>query len=132
MSRNRLRGAFNPPLAAAVVAFWLLASGIVIFGATRGLLVILALLPAFLLLAAGTWRRWRWALAADLVLLGSQLIGAAGAAYELAARGGGDKGAQLRAMGVDPFFGVLLNLAVSLLGTTLFGWALARLRAPTL
>ncbi len=128
---SRLRNAFNPPLVAAVSAFWLLAAGIVVFAATRGLFVIVALVPAFVLLAAGTWMRWRWALATDLVLLGSQVIGAAGSAYELTVRGGGDKGAQLRAMGVDPFFGVALNLAVSLLGTALFVWALARLRAPS-
>ncbi len=105
MSGGRLRRTFNPPLAAAVAGFRLL--------------------------AAGTWRWWRWALLADAVLLGSQLIGAAGSGYELVARGGGDKGVQLRAMGVDPFFGVLLDLAVSLLVAALFVWALARLRAPT-
>jgi len=103
----------------------------VVFAATRGLSTLLVLVPVFGLFAIGTARRWRWVLIADLLLLGAQPIGVVGSAIELFSRGGGDKGAQLRALGLDPFYGVLLNLVVALIGATLFGWALVRLRAPT-
>lgn len=131
MRPSRLQLAFDRPLRAAVVSFWLLSSAIVVFAATRGLSTLLVLVPVFGLFAIGTARRWRWVLIADLLLLGAQPIGVVGSAIELFSRGGGDKGAQLRALGLDPFYGVLLNLVVALIGATLFGWALVRLRAPT-
>ena len=128
MAADWLPRVFSGSLKWAVVGFWVLSTGIVIYTATRGLRPILLLVPVFAVLAVGTARGWWQALLADLVLLGLQLIGVAGSAYELFQRGGGDKGAQLRAIGVDPFYGVLVNLVVALLATGLFAWALGRIR----
>jgi hypothetical protein len=109
-----------------VAGFWLLCTGVVVFGALRGLPAVIVLAPLLLLLAYGTWVRWRWVLVFDLIVLGGQLVGAVGSAIELA-RGGADKAALLRPTGVPPVYGSLLNLAISLLAVGLFGWALARL-----
>lgn len=129
MAADRLPEVFSGPLKWAVVGFWAASTGIVLYAATRGLWPVLLLVPVFTVLAVGTARGWRPALVADLVLLGLQLIGAAGAAYELFLRGAGDKGAQLRAIGVDPYSGVLLNLIVALVASGLFAWAVRRIRA---
>ena len=128
MAADWLPEVFSGSLKWAVVGFWVVSTGIVVYTATRGLRPILLLVPVFAVLALGTARGWRPVLVADLVLLGLQLIGVAGAAYELFQRGAKDKGAQLREIGVDPYYGVLLNLIVALIASGLFAWAVGRIR----
>jgi len=127
--------AFDRPLRRAVAALWAAGSAICAVTAVVALVRIggppaLALaLPAVGLcaLAAGTSRGARWALAVSFVLLGLQLVGAAGSAWELGHVQADDKSDWLRALGVDPTLGVALDLAYSTVASAVFAWAAVRL-----
>jgi hypothetical protein len=84
-------------------------------------------------LAIATARGSPWALAVSSVLLGAQLFGVLGSAWELMHGADGDKAEQLRSLGIDPTFGIVLNLVYSLVAFALFAWALggARRRASS-
>ena len=126
-SSESLRRAYGPPLGLAVIVLWLVAVGFVAWAAALGLAPVALLAPVFVLLAYGTWRRWRWALWVDLVGTGSQVFAAIGAAVEVA-RGGADKAAIGAPTGIAPLLAAELNLGFSLAAALLFGWALLRLR----
>ena len=77
------------------------------------------------LLAAGTHRRSRWAVALSVLLLGSQIVGVVGSAIELSLGEAADKAATLRSLGIDPTLGIALNLAYSVAAAGLFCWSVA-------
>ena len=120
----------SPTERRAVVAVWL--AGATIAGAVAPLaavrdgagpcLVYVAVATALIVLAAYTARGSRWALRVSLVLLGLQLLGAVGSAWELEHGVAAAKAARLHRLGVDPTFGVALNLAYSAIACTVFLW----------
>jgi len=92
-----------------------------------------AVAVALVVLAIATARGARWALVVTIVLLGAQVFGALGSGWELMRGADGDKADELRSLGIDPTFGIALNLVYSLVAFALFVWALgrARHRAPS-
>jgi hypothetical protein len=115
----------------AVVALWL--AGAVIAGAivplaaarqsARSGVLYAAVAAALVALSIGTARGMRWALRVSLVLLGLQLFGAIGSAWQLAHGAADEKAAELKRLGVDPTFGLTLNLMYSTIAFSLFLWA---------
>jgi hypothetical protein len=111
----------------AIVALWLagaaIAGAIVPLAAARspssGVLYA-AVAMALVALAIGTARGTRWALRVSLVLLGLQLFGAIGSAWQLAHAAADEKAAELKRLGVDPTFGLTLNLIYSAIGFSRF------------
>ena len=95
----------------AVVGLWL--AGAAIAGAIVPLVA----------LAIGTARGTRSALRVSLVLLGLQLLGAIGSAWQLAHAAADEKTAELRRLGLDPTFGLTLNLIYSAIASSVFLWA---------
>jgi hypothetical protein len=75
---------------------------------------------ALLVLAAATRGRHRWAISASLLLLSVQLAGVIGSAIELVQADGSAKAGTLRALGIDPTIGILLNLTYSGIASALF------------
>jgi len=53
-----------------------------------------------------------------------QAFGALGSGWELMRGADGDKAEELRSLGIDPTFGIALNLVYSLVAFALFVWAL--------
>jgi hypothetical protein len=91
-------------------------------GASSGVLYA-AVAAALVALAIATARGRRWALRVSLVLLGLQLFGAIGSAWQLAHGPADDKAAELKRLGVDPAFGLTLNLIYSAIAFSVFLWA---------
>jgi hypothetical protein len=124
------------PLRRAAAALWL--AGAAIAGMTAVLAVthenasspvmFAAVAVALVALAISTVRGLPWALAVTSVLLGAQVFGALGSGWELMHGPYGDKADELRSLGVDPTFGIVLNLVYSLVACALFVWALAGAR----
>jgi hypothetical protein len=83
---------------------------------------------ALILLAFGTFREGRLAFIVSIALLGAQLIGVAGSAWELFLAEETAKSRQLRSLGFDPTLGILLNLVYSAVASLLFVWVLVRWR----
>jgi hypothetical protein len=81
-----------------------------------------------ILLAIGTFQEARLPLAVSVALLGAQLIGVAGSAWELLLAEETAKTQQLRSLGFDPTFGIVLNLVYSAVASLLFVWVLVRWR----
>lgn len=77
-------------------------------------------------LAIAVSRAARWALWISVVLLAGQVGAVAGTIWELAAGIDARKAAELRRMGFDPTFGVLINLIYSAVASLLFGWLVTR------
>ena len=112
----------------AVVALWL--AGAAIAGAIVPLatarqspssgVLYAAVAAALVALAIGTARGTRWALRVSLVLLGLQLFGAIGSAWQLAHGAADEKAAELKRLGVDPTFGLTLNLIYSAIAFSVF------------
>jgi hypothetical protein len=119
------------------VALWYLGAG---FAAVAGVLSIahgMAGLGALYGLVAGglvlmgrmTQTRNHVAVAVSFVLLGSQVVGAAGAGFEL--RWGNENNAkarQLRELGISYRWALVANLVYSSTATAVFAWAMARRR----
>jgi hypothetical protein len=59
-----------------------------------------------------------------VVWLGAQAFGALGSGWELLHGADGDKAQELRSFGIEPTFGIALNLVYSSLAFGLFVWAL--------
>ena len=125
-----------PPLRRAAAALWLV--GAAIAGMTAALAathpkasspVLFATVAILLVvLAIATARGALWALVVTSVLLGVQVFGALGSGWELMRGADGDKAEELRSLGIDPTFGIALNLVYSLVAFALFVWALGRAR----
>jgi hypothetical protein len=123
---------FGPRIRRATAALWLV--GAVISGVTAALaashvgfrhaLVFMLAAVALVVLAAGTIRGVRSALLISSVLLGAQLFGALGSAWELVHGVDGSKAQELHDLGVDPTLGVVLNLLYSLVAFVVFLLAL--------
>jgi len=81
-------------------------------------------------LAVATRRGKRWAEITTFVGLGSQLVGAAGAAWELA-YGPGDtpKARHLKELGINYRWALFANLVFSLAASAVFIWAVAGYRS---
>jgi hypothetical protein len=86
----------------------------------------LAAAAGLLVLALGVLRMNRVALVVSTVGLGGQILGVIGSAWQLAQGVTGSKAAELRRLGVDPEFGVALNLAYSAVASAVFVWLVAR------
>jgi hypothetical protein len=86
-------------------------------------LVFGAVAIALIVLAIATVRARPWALVVDCLRLGAQLFGALGSAWELWHGADASKAEELRALGVNPTFGIALNLVYSLVAFGLFIWA---------
>jgi hypothetical protein len=131
---------FDPRIRRATAALWL--AGAVISGVTAaraasrvGMLHALVFALAavgLVVLAVGTIRRLRSALLISTVLLGAQLFGALGSAWELVHGVDGSKAEEVHDLGVDPTLGVVLNLLYSLVAFVVFLSALRQAvgRAP--
>jgi hypothetical protein len=117
------------------VALWGVGAGL---AATTGALAVAhsmvgygllyALVAAALgVLAAALSRRSRWAEVITFCLLGSQVIGTGGAAWELA-NGADDtaKSRHLHDLGVNYRWALAANLAYSAMASVLFVWAVVR------
>jgi hypothetical protein len=126
-----LTAAFGDGARTAVTALWLV--GVVLTAITAPLAAVrlgaanalpfLVAAVGLALLAVQTFRGARWALVVSLVLLGAQVAGVAGSAWELVQGPAGGKAAELRAIGFDPMLGVVVNLVYSSAAVGLFGWA---------
>jgi hypothetical protein len=118
-------------LADAVAAWWWVGAGIAgtvtFLAATR--LGATAAVPytvvtiALLILAAAIRGRRRWAAAVSLLLLSVQPAGVVGSTIELVQADESAKAETLRALGVDPTVGTLLNLTYSAIASALCVWA---------
>jgi hypothetical protein len=125
-----------PPLRRAAAALWL--AGAAIAGMTAVLAathrkasspgMFAAVAVVLVVLAIATARGALWALVVSSVLLGAQVFGALGSGWELMRGADGDKAEALRSLGIDPTFGIALNLVYSLVAFALFMWALGRAR----
>lgn len=134
-----LARAFSPAIRRATVALWL--AGAVISGGTalvaathRGArygLVFAAVAIALVMLAVAASRAMPWALVVSGVLLGVQLFGAVGSGWELLHGVDGGKAHELRELGVDPTFGVALNLTYSVVAFAVFLCAMRHLGERT-
>jgi hypothetical protein len=112
----------------AVVALWL--TGAAIAGTTAPLaaareglarsVVFVAVAIGLIALAVHTARGSRWAVRASIVLMAGQLLGAIGSGWELSHGIASAKARSLHRLGVDPTFGVALNLAYSATAFVLF------------
>jgi hypothetical protein len=132
-----LARAFPRSLRRAVAALWF--SGAAIAAVTTPLaatrdsaasaLVFAVVAAALIVLAVATVRALRWALTVSLVLLGLQLFGALGSAWELLHGVDEGRADKLRTLGFDPTFGVTVNLLYSTVAFSLIWPAAGRGRA---
>jgi uncharacterized membrane protein len=72
--------------------------------------------------------RARWALLLTTVVFGGQVFAVVGTAWELATGIDAGKADELRRLGLDPTFGVVLNLVYSTIAVVLFCWFVVRWR----
>jgi ABC-type branched-subunit amino acid transport system permease subunit len=66
------------------------------------------------------------ALTVSTVLLGAQILGVLGSAWQLLSGVHGSKAEELRRLGIDPELGVALNLVYSAIASAVFGWLVTR------
>jgi hypothetical protein len=107
--------AFTAPLAWRRTG---VASALPFIGVASGLVV----------LAAFVLRSNRTALLISTAGLGAQILGVIGAGFELLHGVHGSKADELHRLGIDPELGVALNLAYSLVASTVFAWVVVRWR----
>ena len=81
------------------------------------------------LLAVTVLRANRVALVISTVGLGAQILGVIGSAWELLHGVHGSKADELHRLGIDPEFGVTLNLLYSTVASAVFVWIAARWRS---
>ena len=80
-------------------------------------------------LSVAVRRANRVALIISTVLLGAQLLGVVGSAWQLLDGVHGSKADELNRLGIDPELGVVLNLVYSAVASAVFVWILARWRS---
>jgi len=120
-----------------VASLWLVGVAFTGFAAPRAwhrtgvvsALPFMAVTIALLVVAAAVMRGLRAALVVSTLVLGGQILGVIGSAWELAQGVHGSKARELRDLGVDPELGVALNLAYSAVAALIFAWIVARWRA---
>jgi hypothetical protein len=126
--------AFQRRQRAAVAGLWFV--GVAIAGSTAPVawqrtgvtaaLPFIAAASGLALLALAVLRANRVALMVSLVLLGAQILGVVGSAWQLWRGVHGSKADELHRLGIDPEFGVALNLVYSAIASAVFGWLVAR------
>ena len=89
----------------------------------------IAVVVGLSLLAVAVLRGNRAALVISTVLLAAQILGVIGSAWELLKGVHGSKADELHRLGIDPEFGVTLNLLYSAVASAVFAWVAARWRA---
>ena len=117
-----------------MAGLWLAGVALAGFAATRAwsrvgptrALPFLAVVVGGIVLAAAVLRRHRVALAISAILLGAQILGVIGSAWQLARGVDGSKARELRDLGFDPELGVALNLLYSAVASAVFVWAVTR------
>lgn len=125
-----LPSTFHRRARAAVAALWVVGISIAVFTAPRAwqrtgaisALPFAVVAVAGVRLTVGVLRAERWALAVSLFLLGAQVAGVIGAAWQLMSGVHGMKARELQRLGLDPVFGVGLNLAFSAVAVLVFSW----------
>jgi hypothetical protein len=124
-------------LRVTVAVLWL--AGVVIAGSTAPLAWqrtgVSAALPfigaavGLAVLAFAVLRSNRPGLIVSAVLLGAQVLGVLGSAWQLQSGVHDSKANELRRLGIDPEFGVALNLVYSAVASAVFFWVLIRWRS---
>ena len=117
-----------------MAGLWL--AGVVLAGGTAprawsrtGVVAALPFIAAAVGLAVLAWavlRASRAALIVSTVLLGAQVLGVVGSAWQLRSGVHGSKADELHRLGIDPELGVALNLVYSAVATAVFAWVLTR------
>ena len=77
-------------------------------------------------LALAVLRANHVALTISTVLLGAQILGVLGSAWQLLRGVHGSKADELHRLGIDPELGVALNLVYSSVASAVFAWVLTR------
>ena len=126
--------AFQPRQRATVAGLWLV--GVALAGSTAPVawrrtgvaaaLPFIAAAAGLALLAFAVLRVNRVALIVSLFLLGAQILGVVGSAWQLLSGVHGSKAEELHRLGIDPEFGVALNLVYSTIASAVFGWLVTR------
>ncbi len=129
-----LQSVFHSPLRSTVAGLWLV--GVALAGSTAPLawrrtgvvaaLPFVAAATGLAVLALAVLRANRLALTVSTVLLGAQILGVLGSAWQLLSGVYGSKADELRRLGIDPEFGVALNLVYSAVASAVFAWVLTR------
>jgi hypothetical protein len=129
-----LQSAFHPPLRSTVAGLWLV--GVALAGFTAPLawrrtgvvaaLPFVAAAAGLAVLALAVLRANRLALTVSTVLLGAQILGVLGSAWQLLSGVHGSKAAELHRLGIEPELGVALNLVYSAVASAVFVWVLTR------
>ena len=120
-----LRRLFDAPTRVIVAVLWFVGA---VFAATATVLALIRpgagpygafLIPAAALvfIAVALLRLQLWAMAVSFLLLSGQVVGVVGTTLQLAHGIDAGKAAELRALGVEPRFGVAINLAFSFAAT---------------
>lgn len=125
---------FHRPLRLTIAALWIVGIALAGFTAPRAWVRLGAAsaVPFIMVAALGivltrsVLRGRRWALRLSAVLLGGQLAGVIGSAWQLLQGVNGTKARELRRLGVNPRFGVAVNLVYSSAAVAVFGWIAAR------
>lgn len=122
------------PLRLSIAALWIIGVGLAAFtaalawrrtGVTSALpFITVAVLGTVLVRAV--LRSDRRALTISVVLLGAQVGGVVGSAWQLTHEMNGTKIRELRRLGFDPTFGIAINLAYSTVAFGVFGWVVIR------
>ena len=134
MAPGPLRSVFQPRLRAVVAGLWLVGVALAGFTAplawTRtgvvGALPLAAAALGLAVLAVAVLRANRVALTVSTVLLGAQILGVLGSAWQLRNGVHGAKADELHRLGIDPELGVALNLIYSAVASVVFAWVLTR------
>ncbi|HEX6381514.1 MAG TPA: hypothetical protein VF180_09745 [Acidimicrobiia bacterium] len=77
-------------------------------------------------LALAVLRANQVGLTISTVLLGAQILGVLGSAWQLRSGVAGSKADELHRLGIDPELGVALNLVYSSVASAVFAWILTR------
>lgn len=89
----------------------------------------IAVVVGLSVLTVAVLRANRVALIVSTAGLGAQILGVLGSAWELLNGVAGAKAHELDRLGVDPEFGVTLNLIYSAVASAVFAWIVTRWRA---
>ncbi|HKY75877.1 MAG TPA: hypothetical protein VJS45_07050 [Acidimicrobiia bacterium] len=129
-----LEQVFQPRQRATVAGLWLV--GVALAGSTApvawqrtGVVAALPFIAAATGLAVLAWavlQANRAALIVSTILLGAQILGVVGSAWQLRSGVHGSKADELQRLGIDPELGVALNLLYSAIASAVFGWLITR------
>jgi len=129
-----LDSVFHRQLRSTVAGLWLAGVGLAGFTAplawrrtgAASALPFIAVVFGLTGLAVAVLRANRAGLIISTVLLGAQILGVIGSAWQLAQGVEGTKATELGRLGIDPELGVALNLLYSAVAAAVFGWIVKR------